>query len=137
MANKKITDLPEVTAPLESDLLLIVSGGATKKITRLNLRGYKAYTVLLTQQGANAPVATVLENSLGATITWVYDEFGFYRGVASSAVFVSNKTFLVTPLKQSLFNDENVLIGISPNTIEITTHDNVLENMPLGIRVYS
>ena len=35
---------------------------------------YKVYTALLTQTGTNAPVATVLENTLGGTPVWSYDK---------------------------------------------------------------
>ena len=33
---------------------------------------YLVYTALLTQSGTDAPVATVLENTLGGTVTWSY-----------------------------------------------------------------
>ena len=41
------------------------------------LLGYRNYTALLTQTGTDAPVATVLENTLG-NITWEYDGVGNY-----------------------------------------------------------
>ena len=37
---------------------------------------YKVYTALLSQSGTNAPTATVLENTLGQTITWSYNGTG-------------------------------------------------------------
>ena len=38
---------------------------------------YNIYTALLTQSGTAAPVATVLENTIG-NITWVYEGVGQY-----------------------------------------------------------
>ena len=38
--------------------------------TPVDSRPYKVYTALLTQSGTNAPVATVLENTLGGEIVW-------------------------------------------------------------------
>jgi len=37
---------------------------------------YKVYTALLSQSGTNDPVAVVLENTLGQTITWSYNDPG-------------------------------------------------------------
>lgn len=39
---------------------------------------YKVYTALLTQSGTDAPVATVLENTLGEDVTFSYDTAGVY-----------------------------------------------------------
>lgn len=47
------------------------SGGTTAS--------YKIYKVLLTQSGETAPVATVLENTLGWTPVWSRDGVGAYR----------------------------------------------------------
>lgn len=60
-----------------------------------NIFPYKKYIASLTQSGTGAPVATVLENSLGATITWSRNDTGDYSGVASGDVFTANKTFIV------------------------------------------
>ena len=53
---------------------------------------YKVYTALLTQSGTDAPVATVLENTLGGTVVWTRFSQGFYEATLSSA-FTLNKTF--------------------------------------------
>ena len=47
---------------------------------------YKVYTALLTQSGTNAPVATVLENTLGE-ITFSYENQGIYN-IVSSSLFI-------------------------------------------------
>lgn len=41
------------------------------------VKPYKVYTALLSQSGANAPIATVLENSIGL-LTWFRDQSGVY-----------------------------------------------------------
>lgn len=55
---------------------------------------YKVYTALLTQTGTNPPVATVLENTIGA-ITFSYTEPGKYN-VNSSGLFTISKMVLIT-----------------------------------------
>ena len=54
---------------------------------------YKVYTALLSQSGTNAPTATVLENTLGQTITWSYNGIGNFitndiTGATSSNLWV-------------------------------------------------
>ena len=53
--------------------------------------GYKVYRALLTQSGTDAPVATVLENTLGGTVVWSYDDQGTFVGTLSNA-FTEGKT---------------------------------------------
>jgi len=53
---------------------------------------YKVYTALLTQSGINAPVATVLENTLGATITYSRVSDGIYT-ITTDGIFTSDKTW--------------------------------------------
>lgn len=61
-----------------------------------NGRKYKVYTALLTQSGTDAPVATVLENTLGGTVVWTYAGVGDYVATLTGA-FVSNKTYPIPP----------------------------------------
>lgn len=62
-----------------------VTGGTTD-------RGYKCYVALLTQSETNAPVATVLENTLGGTVVWTRIGAGVYRGTLAGA-FPANKVW--------------------------------------------
>ena len=64
---------------------------------------YKVYTALLTQSGTDAPVATVLENTLEGTVTWTYEDVGLYLA-ACSGCFTENKTMTIL----SLWGDDNV-----------------------------
>ena len=53
-------------------------------------RPYKVYVANITQTGTDAPVATILENTLGVTPTWSRFGPGDYR-LTSTGLFVSNK----------------------------------------------
>jgi hypothetical protein len=55
--------------------------------------GTKMYLALLTQTGTNAPVATVLQNTLGGTVVWSYDGSGLYTATRTGA-FTANKTII-------------------------------------------
>lgn len=57
----------------------------------LPLPKYKVYTALLTQTGTDAPVATVLENTLGGEIYWSRNSAGNYIGTLNDA-FPEGKT---------------------------------------------
>lgn len=59
--------------------------------TTLETDGVKRYVALLTQTGGNAPVATVLENTLGGTVVWTRTAAGTFRGTLASA-FPATKT---------------------------------------------
>ena len=62
--------------------------------------GVKVYRALLTQTGTDAPVATVQENTLGADVTWDYDDAGIYLGTLSLPILTAGKTCL-PPLNAS------------------------------------
>jgi len=51
----------------------------------------KRYIAILNQTGQNAPVATVLENSLGGNVVWTRAQAGQYLGTLSGA-FPTDKT---------------------------------------------
>ena len=104
---------------------------------------YKTYTALLTQTGTDAPVATVLENTLG-TITFDRSSVGNFE-ILSDELFTENKTYFVVH-----FNSDGSggnVFGINNNSslyIEgYTTLDNTiigsdnLFNTPIEIRVYN
>jgi len=57
-------------------------------------RPYKVYTAILNQSGTSAPVATVLENTLGDTVIWSREIAGTYLANNSSGLFVARKTFV-------------------------------------------
>jgi hypothetical protein len=91
--------LPALTAAATDDLLPIhdVSADAAKKITVEQLKGYKSYVALLSQSGTAAPVATVLENTLGGTVVWTRGGVGDYVGTLVGAFPVSKTCCIVSP----------------------------------------
>jgi hypothetical protein len=94
-----------------------------------------------------APVATVLENTIG-NIWFSYTDVGFYGGV-SEGLFLENKTVIFTGVSsvssifQSVWNDENPNNGIFLKTFYSsdfsagTGSNNVIYNAPIEIRVYN
>ena len=86
--------------------------------------GYKVYTALLTQTGANPPVATVLKNTTGGTIAFAYDNVGVYRAVITGANFTTNKTavFITTGLT-----------GVPPNPADRLLTPTVISNTEVQV----
>jgi hypothetical protein len=89
--------------PLGEEILITPQGGLAPIINNLPTGpAYKVYTALLTQSGIDAPVATVLENTIG-NITWTYLSIGSYAGNLISA-FPLNKTYFSV---NNRFSDDN------------------------------
>lgn len=102
-------------------------------------RPYKVYTALLTQTGSNAPVANVLENTLGGVPVWGYVSLGVYTCTLTGE-FTTNKTsarisgvsyaFTTT----GIASEDEILVlarDISDNEV-----DGVIVNQLFEIRVY-
>tara|TARA_R100000231_G_scaffold122972_1_gene93161 strand:+ start:64 stop:525 length:462 start_codon:yes stop_codon:yes gene_type:complete len=101
---------------------------------------YTSYVALLTQT-VGAPVATVVQNTTGATFTWARTGGGIYTITASSAIFTANKTLV--------FNNSGVDLGggytppqwtrTSGTVITVTTGgiDNAMQNASFEIRIYT
>lgn len=73
--------------------------GNTLKTTVDNLRPFKIYRALLFQSGTDAPVVTVIENTLGGTLVWSYNDVGSYTATLTGA-FILGKTAIKTPGNQ-------------------------------------
>jgi hypothetical protein len=130
--------------------LTTLTGFAPKALFRVNGAGNalefvsepKRYVALLTQTGVNAPIATVLENTLGSTVVWLRDGEGEYQ-VTSTNAFPVNRTILL--LDHSSFVNPNItagfvrandsLLGMSVINVDVTA-DNLLLNTVVEIRVY-
>lgn len=96
----------------------------------------KRYVALLSYDGSN-PQATVIENTLGATISWSRSSAGVYTGTASGAIFTANKT---------LFNSGAVaydaaIYGMVPSStsafqfISLSTADGTGVDLARAVRV--
>lgn len=98
-ASKNLKSLSTATYPSLTELSYIkgVTSAIQTQITA-GVRPYKIYTAILSQTGTSNPVATVLENSTGATVTWTRGAIGQYVGTFSSAVLTTGKT-IVSPIQ--------------------------------------
>ena len=107
-------------------------------------RPYKVYTALLTQSGTNAPVATVLENTLGGDVVWSREEVGTYTGVLNGA-FIQDKTFLYSKNKvyssddstEYSLSDSDINKAYVTTTVAGALEDGVMLRTPIEIRVYN
>ncbi len=142
MANRTFADY---AASLSSGTLDSVIGldGSTVKTGSAGGASYLVYTALLSQTGTSAPVATVLENTLGGTVVWTRDDAGEYTATLSGA-FTVNKTWLATPgfdwsstLKYANIGrtDANSL-KLFTTTEDGTTTADEWTALPIEIRVY-
>ena len=107
----------------------------------------KVYIALLTQTGTDAPVATVLKNTLGGVPVWSYSNVGVYTGTLASA-FTANKT--ITNINQAgvnlAFPEETgfkSFFRVNDNTVRIMTKlvsyddaNDLLDSVSIKIEVY-
>lgn len=63
--------------------------------------GVKIYRALLTQTGTDAPVATVLENTLGGTLVWTRSQAGNYVGTLAGAFPDADKIWCNDPVQNN------------------------------------
>lgn len=104
---------------------------------------YKVYTALLTQSGTNAPVPTVLENTLGEII-WTRNSVGVYTATSFFARFVSGKTICFTTFGNFDSDPSTAAASYTTNsTVTLNTYlptdgsyDN-FSNLAFEIRVYN
>jgi hypothetical protein len=85
------------------------------------VNGVKVYRALLTQTGTDAPVATVLENSLGGVVVWTYDSPGSYFGTLVGA-FPASKVFML--LSSSVASSFLEFNRNDDDSVYIQTRDN-------------
>jgi hypothetical protein len=105
---------------------------------------YKVYSALLTQSGTDAPIATILENTLGVEPTWYYYSTGIYYAESFGTWKLNKTTLTVGPLfngsdgafVQTKIDTEDQLYVI---TFDRTAHtiDDALVNTFIEIRVYN
>lgn len=75
------------------------------------------YIAILSHQNTDAPVATVLQNTLG-TITWAYSTTGTYTGTVSGGTkFSENKTFCTTTLQERGANPRTYALGRTSDSV--------------------
>lgn len=89
----RVSELSEIPAIQDTSLVYISSGGMDYKMEWADLvaalggypAGTKFYRATLTQTGTSAPVATVLQNTLGGTLVWSYSTVGEYIATLAGA----------------------------------------------------
>lgn len=117
--------------------------------------GYKSYVATLTQSATNAPVATIISNTLDGDIVWSYSgDAGGYFGDLVGA-FTADKTFLIIG-NYNVINNVQLYFTellresadqVSISTFRVTEADaggnlnkigtnGVLNSTPIEIRVY-
>ena len=126
--------LPKMVAEA---LRKIPSGGGSEP-------AYKVYTALLSQEGTDAPVATILENTLGE-IVWSREIKGIYTGTLLNT-FIEDKTHLILTNNTYTFAgypSYNSFVVKDTDSVRIVTTESPenidvnLYNIPIEIRVYN
>lgn len=83
----------------------------------------------IVQYNVGAPIAIVLENTLGGIVTYMYDYAGYYL-INSDGLFTENKSFII-------FSGVGAQFWIDNSTFSINAGDNnQLDNYPIKIVVY-
>lgn len=101
--------------------------------------GTKLYRALLTQGGTAAPVATVLENTLGGTVVWTRASLGTYTATLAGAFLANKVLFSPCPSDASIFMG---VVRATDNTFTLTTRsavdlaDDQLAGASLSVTVY-
>ena len=109
-------------------------------------RPYKVYTALLTQTGTDAPVATVLENTLG-NVWFQYSDIGIYTILIPefditktyySCGGMGDSTQVDAASKIIMFsNSDSGSLQINTYNNSPSISNNILNKTPIEIRVYN
>lgn len=145
---KKIGNRMEITPKPEKLGNVVRAERADEVVTlgQLNDYGvsgvaYKKYVAIMSQSGTDDPTALVMENTLGATITWVYDGVGSYYGNLSSAVLTPNKTWFISGNTADLNTITTInstsQVQINTNGDIATPSNTMMTNVAIEIRVYN
>jgi len=135
--------------------------GARLNVITQNLRPYKVYSAILTQQGTDAPQeVTILENTLGecVTMSFVRNDVGDYDMIAllngepdPNGAFTIGKTFCFygnttspgwymsffpNPADGNRINLETFQLFPDPSGSYYDVSDNLLFKCPVEVRVY-
>jgi hypothetical protein len=83
---------------------------------------YKVYTALLTQSDTNAPIPTILENTLSGTPVWSYTDAGEYV-ITLTGEFTPGKTFITITVTSVGLIYFPIIVPIDVDTIRLVTYD--------------
>ena len=143
MGTASALDGTEVVPLIQNDLNKIAT---SQEIANLAF-GYKVFTALLTQEGANNPVITVLQNSTGETFSAVRNDVGDYEITKSGGDFTNAKTVVFTGQTnsdcQKLTNyfsgsttSSRIFLRTYQDITASTPFDDRMSFTPIEIRIY-
>lgn len=111
-------------------------------ISNVDSRPYKVYTALLTQTGTSAPVATVLENNTGYTISYAYGTTGTFSLTSSTslpldktAIFITNGGDTTNAVMSAVYASGTVTIRTVNQATNILANSLLLKTT-IEIRIY-
>lgn len=119
-----------------------LNNSKTEYLSLDDIRGYKVYTALLTQTGTDAPVATVLENTLGE-ITFEYIDLGIYKATSVGLFTLNKSTSLPIGIPDSIgfgfaqISDENDIFIVTNDFATAISTNDILNSSFIEIRVYN
>jgi hypothetical protein len=95
----------------------------------LTFNGIKRYRAQLSFSGTNAPVATVMENSLGGTVVWARWGVGGYSGTLSGAFplgkVTCNAMIPLIGMNMIAFNDTANTVNVTTTTMQGNAYQDV------------
>jgi hypothetical protein len=113
-------------------------------VATISTPSYKVYSASLVQTGVTAPVATILENTLGTTVTFSYISVGNYEITFGIVPSFSKVAVLTSPLTADATNWYVFVNKFNfPTKIRLTTRsggtdaNNLLSYMFIEIRIYN
>ena len=136
-----LTNTPNAFGPV----LMPTSATAGYVLSNAGNDGVAEYVAKLAQSGTNAPVATVLKNTLGGTVVWSRISSGTYEATLAGAFPTVARTDIeLDPLQVlGLYSNETVYPTVarsSADAVYITFSDNLDDwmnsNWSFKIRVY-
>ncbi len=139
-----------------NNIILPDASGTIALVSDIPTLPYRSYVARLTQSGTNPPVATVIYNDLGQTLTWLYGAPGIYwaKPTDDATLFAdANKVTLMQGSNIDIDPEEIILSQIQPgfgvggdeNYIRIQSYyypdpnsnDGFLNGKFIEIRVYN
>ncbi len=136
VVTQSITNGETTTSPSEDAVFDALAGKAD---------ALGVYAALLTQSGTDAPVATVLLNTLGGDVVWARNSTGEYVGTLVGA-FPAAKTLILTKCPSTGADIENgtrrSLYRLSDDALQLDVYDGgsaadeLLANTSVKIEVY-
>ena len=100
---------------------------------------YTVYTALITQASSAAPIATILQNTTGDTLTWARTGAGTYTVTSSTALFTADKTAVFLNVGNGEPNQMLMWTRTSSSVITLTTNgsDDRITGGSFEVRIYT